>query len=82
MVVALAQADPMRAYDAMGEVVKLVNGMKSFDFTGTSALRIAGLGNSPRNYFFRTAAAATAFRRRSSRWRARVLTAPCGWRAT
>jgi hypothetical protein len=44
LVVALAQTDSLRAYSAMGEVVKLINVMKSFDFMDASAPRVTGLG--------------------------------------
>lgn len=44
LVTALAQADPIRAYSSMGEVVNLVNGMKSFDFMETTMPRVPGLG--------------------------------------
>jgi hypothetical protein len=44
LVAALAQADPIRAYSSMGEVVNLVNGMKSFDFMENTMPRVSGLG--------------------------------------
>jgi hypothetical protein len=44
LVAALAQADPVRAYGAMGEVVNLINELKSFDFMETTMPRVPGLG--------------------------------------
>jgi hypothetical protein len=44
LVAALAQADPIRAYTSMGEVVNLVNKMKSFDFMESMMPRVSGLG--------------------------------------
>jgi hypothetical protein len=44
LVAALAEADPVRAYGSMGEVVNLVNGMKSFDFMETTVPRVPELG--------------------------------------
>jgi hypothetical protein len=45
LVAALAQADPVRAYGSMGEVVNIVNRMKSFDFMETTVPRLPGLGD-------------------------------------
>jgi hypothetical protein len=45
LVASLAQADPVRAYGSMGEVVNLVNRMKSFDFMETTVPRLPGLGD-------------------------------------
>lgn len=44
LVTALAQADPIRAYGSMGEVVNLVNRMQSFDFMENTMPRVSGLG--------------------------------------
>ncbi|HEV7890148.1 MAG TPA: hypothetical protein VGP08_05895 [Pyrinomonadaceae bacterium] len=44
LVAALAKADSVRAYGSMGEVVNLVNGMKSFDFMETTVPRVPELG--------------------------------------
>jgi hypothetical protein len=44
LVATLAGADPVRAYGSMGEVVNLINGMKSFDFMETTVPRVPELG--------------------------------------
>ena len=44
LVATLAGADPVRAYGSMGEVISLINGMKSFDFMETTVPRVPELG--------------------------------------
>ncbi|HKQ53952.1 MAG TPA: hypothetical protein VJT74_16370 [Pyrinomonadaceae bacterium] len=44
LVATLAGADPVRAYGSMGEVISLINGMKSFDFMETTMPRVPELG--------------------------------------